>query len=877
MDTETRDQLQQALMQLAALFGVSPDDIQSIDSMPSNVRSIMQAAAAGDVQQCRSILRKGVDPNVRGSKGVSPLHVASHEGQLEVMQELLKLGADINAVDKDGDTPLILAAMNRKDDAADLLIEKGANVRHLNKNGLSASDIALSKRNLTMVFALEGVSHCLHYDADIHEKTLMGAAQEGNTRVIEFWLQNSPDRKPFDRQLAQKRTIAFIAALNGHLDIIELLETEKADFELADDRGNTPLFCAAQNDHFEVVNFLIEKGCNVNRENANRRTPIFSAVNNGHEDIVRVLIRKGAAVDHEDEDGRTPLECAVKQGSIEIVQMLVEAGADPSHINSRGYDLAMSAADSSNLEMLKELKRLGVSLTRTNTRNGETALLGACQVGPGEVVKFLLDEGSKKNHRNKRGISPGLRAAYNGLTDVVVVLSEAGADLDIADNDGDTPIICAAQQGNQEMVELLHRLGGKISAKNNRGRTLVWFAAKSGNLELVEYLMDAGAPMDAPDANGNTPLMVAVMEGSSPEVVSFLIRCGCSLRKQNQKGENAEALAKKSNKREILTVLTQTKQEPGAREKMAESTFLRRSIPAKIKQIEPVPNVAGLDATFKKWNIICEEDGSKKPIGEGGFGKVFKAITDKHQFVAVKIVKLRGMMNDQISQVISQEQRGIEILSGIQHPNILVFLKCEQSPNGDFCIFTELISGVSLFDLMKRQKQAFDEAGICKFSRQICGALNFLHNRKPNAVLHRDIKCSNVMLSNEGVVKLIDFGLAKEIVSTTVAYSSTSQCGTLCFMAPELLDCTAERVRYSSKSDVWAFGCTVYEMASIMPPNCKLAQGPMIKAIVSQPMPKLPSKFSRNLHDFYAKCVLKDPNARPSMEGLLRHPFLASN
>ncbi|PAA49418.1 hypothetical protein BOX15_Mlig024438g2 [Macrostomum lignano] len=878
MDSGQRQQvqeLQQALMQLAALFGVSADDLQSVTSMSSSVKGLMEAAAVGNRQQCRSLVSKAGGPNARGNKGIVALHVAAHEGQLEVMKELLELGADIEAVDEDGDTPLIMAAMNRQDDAADLLIEKGANVRHLNNKGLSAADVALAKRNLNMVYSLEGVSHCLQYDSDIHEKTLTSAAQEGNTRVIEFWLEHSPERRAYNRQLGQKRTIAFIAALNGHLDIIELLESKRADFELTDDRGNTPLFCAAQNDHFEVVQFLLDKRCNVNHENCNRRTPIFSAVNNGHEDIVSLLIRHGARVDHEDEDGRTPLECAVKQGSLPVFQMLVEAGADPKHVNSRGYDLAMGAADSSNLEILKELRKLGVSLTRVNTRNGETALLGACQVGPDEVVKYLLKEGSEKNHKNRRGISPALRAAYNGLTDVVSVLANAGANMDIADNDGDTPILCAAQQGNQEMVELLHGLGCKVSAKNNRGRTLVWFAAKSGNLELVEFLKDIGAPMDAPDANGNTPLMIAVMDGSNPDLVSYLVRCGCSVRKQNQKGENAEALAKKANQRAILTVLTETKREPGAREKMTESGFLRRSRPQPPKpeiDQEPIYPGAGLDASFKRWNIMCEDDGSKKPIGEGGFGKVYKAITDKHQFVAVKVVQLRGLMSEQTTRIVSQEKKGIEILSGLKHPNILVFLKCEQAPNGDFCIFTELISGVSLCDLMRRQKQPFEEAGICKFSRQICDALNFLHSRK---VLHRDIKCSNIMLSNEGIIKLIDFGLAKEIFTTTVAYSSSSQCGTLCFMAPELLDCSADRVIYSTKSDVWAFGCTVYEMACILPPNCRLPQGLMINAIVSKPMPDLPSKASRNLRDFYAKCVIKDPSTRPSMEGLLRHPFLA--
>uniref|UniRef100_A0A1I8HWK2 Protein kinase domain-containing protein n=1 Tax=Macrostomum lignano TaxID=282301 RepID=A0A1I8HWK2_9PLAT len=185
-----------------------------------------------------------------------------------------------------------------------------------------------------------------------------------------------------------------------------------------------------------------------------------------------------------------------------------------------------------------------------------------------------------------------------------------------------------------------------------------------------------------------------------------------------------------------------------------------------------------LDPSFTDWDFILQ-DNKKQLIGRGGFGEVYKALTDRNQTVAVKVLPLSGTgQSGKLQKAVEMEKRGVEILKRLSHPNILQFLKCEQKSDGLY-IFTELVSGHSLFELMERQKKPFKESGICS-------GLKFLHCHPDGTILHRDVNCNNVMLTNEGVIKLIDFGLAKEVGKSCDLSTGFGPKGTTYFMAPEL-------------------------------------------------------------------------------------------
>lgn len=138
-------------------------------------------------------------------------------------------------------------------------------------------------------------------------------------------------------------------------------------------------------------------------------------------------------------------------------------------------------------------------------------------------------------------------------------------------------------------------------------------------------------------------------------------------------------------------------------------------------------------------------------------------------------------------------------------------------------------------------------------------------------IMHRDIKPSNVLVNSRGSIKLCDFGVATETVNSV----ANTFVGTSTYMAPERIQGGA----YSVTSDVWSVGLTVMELAIGRFPfdtndstaGDRASAGPMgildlLQTIVHEPAPKLPQSeaFPPILHDFIAKCLLKDPEMRPT-------------
>ena len=252
----------------------------------------------------------------------------------------------------------------------------------------------------------------------------------------------------------------------------------------------------------------------------------------------------------------------------------------------------------------------------------------------------------------------------------------------------------------------------------------------------------------------------------------------------------------------------------------------------------------------------------ESPIGAGGMGEVYKATdTRLERTVAIKVLPAHVASDPERKQRFEREAK---VISGLNHPHICTLYEFDNHEGTDFLVM-EYLEGETLADRLAKGALPLDQA--LRYAIEIADALDKAHRQ---GVTHRDLKPANIMLTKAGA-KLLDFGLAKlkptgpqSDASTKLADALTEQgtiLGTFQYMAPEQL----EGHEADARTDIWAFGCVVYEMVTGKKAFEGKSQASLITAIMSSepPPPSSVESMSPAGLDYVVQtCLGKDRDDR---------------
>ncbi|KAL8637722.1 MAG: hypothetical protein Q9228_005034, partial [Teloschistes exilis] len=275
-------------------------------------------------------------------------------------------------------------------------------------------------------------------------------------------------------------------------------------------------------------------------------------------------------------------------------------------------------------------------------------------------------------------------------------------------------------------------------------------------------------------------------------------------------------------------------------------------------------------------------------IGKGAFGRVFKANDlRRNKIVALKVLdvdpqdfKAHYLEKDESIQSILHEINILTQLRDSGAKNINLFIEAF-SIHSQLWIVTEYCPGGSLHTLMQGVGSKLEEKYIIPVARELAIALQASHAA---GIIHRDVKAANVMIHENGSLQLIDFGVAG-LLETSKDKRSTI-IGTPHWMAPEMssqlvnqgpptVDYATETASLLDQVDVWAYGCTLYEIATGHPPYHRAEPGRKLTMMLKRSAPTLNEKdFSPGLVDLIKFVMKPSPQDRPSMEAILQHPYI---
>jgi uncharacterized protein len=510
--------------------------------------AIADAAARGDRDAVKALLKSAADVNAAQGDGMTALHWAAMNGDAELAEMLITAGANVKATTRLGTyTPLYLASQQGHGHVIQALIKAGADVKSGTPNGTTPLMVAAASGEVDAVKALIDNGADVNAKDGVRAQTpLMYAAASNRAAVIELLASKGADLKATNKvtDLANltRENSGFggnpqggipgggpggpgaaparrpqMPGVDRNYQLNELIVAQG---------GLTPLLYAVRQGFAESTSALIKAGADINQPSAgDATTPLLMAVINGHFDLAKSLLDKGANPNTTSQQGVTPLygvlnvEWAPKAlypqpraymqqqtGYLDLMKMLLDKGADPNirlkmKVWYSGYSFDLSGVD----------------------EIGATPFWRAAYASDVAAMKMLVAAGADPNLPTMK---PAGRARFGDMLEAREVVDQSGLPPVPIGGPSITPLQAASGAGYGEgfganshrfaptgmlaaVKYLVEELGADVNAADHEGKTALHHAASRGDNEMILYLVSKGADVKAVDREGRTTVDMA--------------------------------------------------------------------------------------------------------------------------------------------------------------------------------------------------------------------------------------------------------------------------------------------------------------------------------------------------------------------------------
>ncbi|RHZ84817.1 hypothetical protein Glove_74g186 [Diversispora epigaea] len=267
---------------------------------------------------------------------------------------------------------------------------------------------------------------------------------------------------------------------------------------------------------------------------------------------------------------------------------------------------------------------------------------------------------------------------------------------------------------------------------------------------------------------------------------------------------------------------------------------------------------------IKSYRKPNQEYKRRKILGEGGFSKCYEVENKEGEILAIKTISKSTLRKNPLNK--EKMFSEIKIHKLMDHPHIVKFYDCFEDLS--FVYLTlELCENQTLAYMVKK-RQRITEAEVRFFMRQLLDACDYMHKK---FVIHRDLKLSNLFLTNEMKVKIGDFGLAAQL--ERVGERKRTICGTPNYIAPEVL---FGQDGHSFEADLWSLGVIMYTLLYGKPPFQKNRDSHQIYRRIKEGAYEFPTYItdvSKEAKSLISQLLTLDPGKRPSIQQILEHGF----